>query len=74
MRTYVFRLEREFMSHNWSIYALAVMAYLLRVLEPNSGWAGRIIELIDSFPESDYVTRQSIGVPENWSTMDLWNL
>ncbi len=53
------------MSHIWSIYALAVMAYLLRVIEPNSGWAGRIIELIDSFPESDYVTRQSIGVPEN---------
>jgi abortive infection bacteriophage resistance protein len=54
--------------------ALAVMAYLLRVIEPNSGWAERIVELIGSFPDTDYVTRRSIGVPENWSMMDLWNL
>jgi hypothetical protein len=48
------------------------MAYLLRVIEPNSGWAARVVELIDSFPQAERVTGQSIGVPEHWSTMELW--
>lgn len=52
--------------------ALAVMAYLLRVIDPNSGWAARVVELIDSFPQTKYVTRTSIGVPDDWSTLDLW--
>jgi abortive infection bacteriophage resistance protein len=52
--------------------ALAVMAYLLRTIEPNSDWTGRVVELLDSFPQTEYLTVQSIGTPDGWSTLDLW--
>ncbi|MBG6182022.1 abortive infection bacteriophage resistance protein [Arthrobacter sp. CAN_A1] len=52
---------------------LAVMAYLLRSIEPaDNGWAVRVTGLINSFPETEHVTKKSMGVPDNWSTMELW--
>jgi abortive infection bacteriophage resistance protein len=52
--------------------ALAVMAYLLRSIEPDSDWAARVMELIGSFPESGCVTIESMGIPDGWSTLELW--
>lgn len=52
---------------------LAVMAYLLRSIEPaDNGWAVRLAGLISSFPETEHVTKKSMGVPDNWSTLELW--
>ncbi|MEE1621430.1 Abi family protein [Zafaria sp. Z1313] len=51
---------------------LAVMAYLLRTIDPNSAWAGRVVELIGSFPRVGYVTPRSIGVPDDWTSLGLW--
>lgn len=52
--------------------ALAVMAYLLRTIDSNSGWTGRVVELIGSFPRAGHLTQQSIGVPDDWTSLDLW--
>lgn len=52
--------------------ALAVMAYLLRSIEPDSDWPERIVELVESFPCTTHLTARSIGVPERWTELELW--
>jgi abortive infection bacteriophage resistance protein len=51
---------------------LAVMAYLVDSIDPNSGWPTRMATLIESFPCSAHLTAKSMGVPEGWSTLQLW--
>lgn len=51
---------------------LAVMAYLLRSIDPECGWALRAASLLESFPEFDVLTSACLGVPAAWSTLDLW--
>ncbi|WP_241973004.1 Abi family protein [Cryobacterium sp. TMT2-14] len=53
--------------------ALAVMAYLLRSIDPDSGWLARVVEPIQAFPDSDYLTAESMGVPPGWSQLALWS-
>jgi abortive infection bacteriophage resistance protein len=53
--------------------ALAVMAYLLRSIDPDTGWHGRVVNLIRAFPTSDYLTEQSLGVLASWSKQELWS-
>lgn len=53
--------------------ALAVMAYLLRSIDPNSGWPAHVVELIESFPNSVHLTTESMGVPPNWPKLELWS-
>lgn len=52
---------------------LAVMAYLLRSIDPERGWAWRTSELLLAFPESKHLTVHSMGVPENWEDQALWH-
>lgn len=52
---------------------LAVMSYLLRTIDPSSGWPTRAVDLIESFPANAYLTTESMGVPEGWSTLQLWS-
>lgn len=52
--------------------ALAVMAYLLRSIDPDSGWQKRVVDLIDSFPETESLTKYSLGLPRGWSELELW--
>lgn len=51
---------------------LAVMAYLLRSIDPDCGWADRIVDLIDAFPESEVLTSACLGVPAVWPNLELW--
>lgn len=51
---------------------LAVMAYLLRSIDPECGWARRVFSLLEAFPESDILTSACLGVPAEWSTLELW--
>lgn len=51
---------------------LAVMAYLLRSIDPDCGWAGRVVSLLEAFPESDALTIASLGVPAEWPALELW--
>jgi abortive infection bacteriophage resistance protein len=52
--------------------ALAVMAYMLRVIDPNGGWTERLVELVGSFPRAGHLTKHSIGVPDDWTSLELW--
>ena len=52
--------------------ALAVMAYLLRTIDPNSGWNRCVVELIEAFPRAGHLTEESIGVPDGWTSLKLW--
>ena len=35
-------------------------------------WAPRLAELFRTFPTSHALSVQSMGVPEDWHTLDLW--
>lgn len=52
--------------------ALAVIAYLLLSIEAEPGWSRRLVELLRAFPASHALTIQSIGVPDGWTSLDLW--
>ncbi|MET3367488.1 UNVERIFIED_CONTAM: abortive infection bacteriophage resistance protein [Jeotgalibacillus campisalis] len=52
--------------------ALAVIAYMLRSIGAEDGWPKRLVSLLESFPESRYVTLDSVGVPEHWTKLELW--
>ncbi|TIH38976.1 Abi family protein [Subtercola vilae] len=51
---------------------LAVIAFLLRTIEPDSGWNERMVELMREFPSSGPVALRSIGIPALWTALDLW--
>lgn len=53
--------------------ALAVMAYLLRSIDPDSGWPARVLELIEAFPDSVHLTLESLGVTTGWEMLELWS-
>lgn len=53
--------------------ALAVMAYLLHSIDPGSGWAARMADLIQSFPTSVHLKTESMGAPPNWLKLELWS-
>lgn len=52
--------------------ALAVMAYLLRYIEPACSWKSRCRQLLLRFPSSHAVSIADIGVPRDWDELDLW--
>lgn len=52
--------------------ALAVMAYLLPSIDPNTDWAGRLTALFREFPTSSALTIESLGAPQNWAALELW--
>lgn len=52
--------------------ALAVIAYLLRSISPDDRWDQRLVELLQTFPESPAVRIGSMGVPGEWDSLDLW--
>lgn len=52
--------------------ALAVTAYLLTTIDPDAEWTTRLAELFRSFPTSSALTIESLGVPDQWATLELW--
>lgn len=52
--------------------AFAVMAYLLRSIEPACSWKSRCRQLLQQFPNSHAVSIADIGVPKGWDELDLW--
>lgn len=52
--------------------ALAVIAYLLTVIDPDSGWAARLTCLLRGFPTSGSLSVESLGAPQEWEALDLW--
>jgi abortive infection bacteriophage resistance protein len=55
------------------VYGLACMcAYLLRTINPNSGWVGRFKTALSEFPASKIVNIKSAGFPIDWEKSNLW--
>lgn len=52
--------------------ALAVIAYLLPSIEPDTDWPERLAALLRTFPMSHALTIESIGIPQDWESLDLW--
>ena len=47
-------------------------AYLLRAIDPNSGWPIRLVELVDDFPATATFTTMTMGFPASWTALELW--
>lgn len=52
--------------------ALAIIGYMLRFIEEDRSWALRMAHLLHTFPTSQALSIQSIGVPRGWETLELW--
>ncbi|MFD0202694.1 MULTISPECIES: Abi family protein [Saccharothrix] len=52
--------------------ALAVIAYLLPSIEAGTDWHRRLAELLREFPTSHALSVASIGVPQGWESLELW--
>jgi abortive infection bacteriophage resistance protein len=53
--------------------ALAVIAFMLRSIDPDADWDRRLGDLVATFPTSTGMTVASMGFPENWIVLDLWS-
>lgn len=52
--------------------ALAVIAYLLPLIDAKSTWSQHLGELIHAFPTTSSITAASMGLPPDWETLQLW--
>lgn len=52
--------------------ALAVIAYLLQSIEPSSTWPALLAEQLRTFPTTESLAVQSLGAPEGWASLALW--
>ncbi len=48
---------------------LTILCYLLRITAPHSKWEGRLVALLEEYPE---ISRRSMGFPDNWKESPLW--
>jgi abortive infection bacteriophage resistance protein len=68
-------LQEESSKQVFGLYnALAVMAYLLRAVDSEGDWAGRVIDLVGTFPRIGDLTEESMGMPRGWAALDLWQV
>ncbi len=47
---------------------VAIMAYLLHEIEPETTWPRRMVELADQFPTNEYIDIGSMGFPQDWKS------
>jgi abortive infection bacteriophage resistance protein len=65
--------EHDSAKARFGVYnALAVMAYLIGVINPGCDWSLRVAELIERFPSSELIGTESMGVPTDWNKLALW--
>ncbi len=52
---------------------LAVIAYLLISVDVRTDWTQRLADLLRAFPTSHVLTVASMGAPQDWESLDLWD-
>lgn len=52
--------------------ALAVIAHILPFIEAETVWHRQLATRLRGFPESHALSLASLGVPEEWESLDLW--
>ena len=56
------------------VYGIAaICAYLLRSINPSSGWRTRFADHIATFPHSTIINLAAAGFINGWNTQPLWN-
>lgn len=51
---------------------IAIMAYLLSNIEPETTWPRQVVELVEEFPATAYLDIESMGFPPQWKELELW--
>lgn len=51
---------------------VAIMAYLLYNIEPDTSWPRQLVELIEQFPATEHIGIESMGFPPRWKDLELW--
>lgn len=57
-------------SHTRISVVLAALQYLMQHVSPHTRWHERLAELLQEFPE---ISREAMGMPENWQSDGFWN-
>lgn len=52
--------------------ALAVIAHLVRAIDPDTRWPAELASLLREFPTSPVLTIESMGAPPRWQELSLW--
>lgn len=52
--------------------ALCILVHFIKNICPRSTWCNRMIELIDSFPTTEYFKIKDMGFPNSWKNEELW--
>lgn len=52
--------------------ALAIMAWLIRHINPTSTWKTRLIDQLAKLPSSPHLSLTSAGFPKDWSQQKIW--
>lgn len=51
---------------------VAIMAYLLYNIEPDTSWPRQLVELVEQFPATEHIGIESMGFPSDWKDLELW--
>lgn len=51
---------------------LCILAHFMKIICPRSTWQMRLVELMHSFPKSDYMSIQDMGFPTEWEQQIFW--
>lgn len=51
---------------------LCILAHYMKIICPRSSWQMRVVELIQSFPNSNHVSIQDMGFPTKWEQQIFW--
>lgn len=52
--------------------ALTLMRFMLRAIEPDSGWHQVLKDHIGTFPKTDLVSLKAAGFPDGWRELPIW--
>jgi len=59
---------------NSTVYgSCCILAYLSRVINPQSQWHKKLVASIKTFPVMPHTSVSDMGFPPNWESHDFWN-
>lgn len=51
---------------------LCILSHFMQNISPRSTWRKRLVDLIRSFPKTNYVSINDMGFPEYWEQQEFW--
>lgn len=63
----------DFENHKLMYTYLTLIAHATEVIERDNSWAGELVKILKSFPNSDYVSLENnLNFPEEWFNIEIW--